>query len=324
MRLSGSRNFASLELTRGVALASGISIAQATVSSSIFGAAPFDRSAMSLPKYSRTDAASFSASAPYGLAASATCNDFGESWFSCGANAAKENSSATVNVINRFIRGFLSMFELEWLLKRRQFTTNGRNGVLSLRRKSGFTNSRSRSNSRIESTTTESHPGRSSMRRTVKCLVCALFFAAVAGCAPFLLPTSSAQTKTQRQIDFKRQIEPIFAHSCYQCHSAKKAMGQLRLDDQALAMKGGISGPSIIPGASRQSLLMKRLLGEGKDARMPMGGDPLKPAEIALIRRWIDQGAHWSDGATGRRGDGAKGSDSLKHWAYVKPTRPAL
>jgi len=122
------------------------------------------------------------------------------------------------------------------------------------------------------------------MRQTVKCLVCALFFAVIAGCAAFLLPASSAQTKTQRQIDFKRQIEPIFARSCYQCHGAKKAMGQLRLDERTLALKGGISGPSVVPGASRQSLLMKRILGEGKEARMPMGGDPLKPAAVALIR----------------------------------------
>jgi mono/diheme cytochrome c family protein len=161
------------------------------------------------------------------------------------------------------------------------------------------------------------------MRQTVKCLVCALFFAAIAGCAIFLLPASSAQTRTQRQVDFKRQIEPIFARSCYQCHGAKKAMGQLRLDERTLALKGGLSGPSVAPGDSRQSLLMKRILGEGKEARMPMGGDPLKSAEIALIRRWIDQGAPWSDGATGRRGDGAKESDSSKHWAYVKPARPA-
>ncbi len=162
------------------------------------------------------------------------------------------------------------------------------------------------------------------MRQTVKYLVCALYFAAIAGCAAFLLPASSAQTKTQRRIDFKRQIEPIFARSCYQCHGAKKAMGQLRLDERTLALKGGLSGPSVVPGSGRQSLLMKRILGEGKEARMPMGGAPLKPTEIALIRRWIDQGAHWRDGATGRRGDGAKESDSSKHWAYVKPARPAL
>jgi hypothetical protein len=128
----------------------------------------------------------------------------------------------------------------------------------------------------------------------------------------------------QRRVDFKLQIEPIFARSCYQCHGAKKAMGQLRLDDRQMAMKGGISGASIVPGNRRQSLLVKRILGEGKEARMPMGGDPLKATEIALIRRWIDQGASWGDGETeGRRDRGTEGG-LPKHWAYVKPVQPSL
>ncbi len=54
-------------------------------------------------------------------------------------------------------------------------------------------------------------------------------------------------------------------------------MGQLRLDGEESALKGGLSGAAIIPGDSRRSLLMKRILGEGNEARMPMGGAPLKP-----------------------------------------------
>ena len=128
------------------------------------------------------------------------------------------------------------------------------------------------------------------MCRTFKRLICILFFAVSAYGLASLIANASAQNKSgaqsklQRQVDFKRQVEPIFARSCYQCHGAKKAMGQLRLDDRALALKGGITGAVIVPGDSKQSLLMKRILGEGNEARMPMGGDPLKPTEIALIR----------------------------------------
>jgi mono/diheme cytochrome c family protein len=174
------------------------------------------------------------------------------------------------------------------------------------------------------------HPGRSRMRQTFKRLICILFFASAVYGLASLIPDASAQNRgasqarLQRQVDFKRQIEPIFARSCYQCHGAKKAMGQLRLDNRELALKGGLSGAAIIPGNGRQSLLMKRILGEGNEARMPMGGDPLKAMEIALIRRWIDQGPSWGDGGTeGRRG---RGTENVlpKHWAYVKPVRPAL
>ena len=120
----------------------------------------------------------------------------------------------------------------------------------------------------------------------------------------------------QQKIDFQRDIQPIFANRCYQCHSAKKASGQLRLDTKALAMKGGVSGAPVIAGNSKESLLLKRLLGAGGEARMPMAGTPLNPRQINLIRRWIDLGANWPE---------VEQNIALKkHWAYEKPVRPQL
>src|SRR5215468_6397017 len=166
------------------------------------------------------------------------------------------------------------------------------------------------------------------MRRKFKCLICILFFAVINYGSAWLIPKataqnrSAAQSRLRRQIDFKRQIEPIFARNCYQCHGAKKMMGQLRLDSRELVLKGGVSGPSLIQGDSKQSLLMKRILGENNLARMPMGGDPLKSAELALIRRWIDQGANWGAGERESGRAGERENVSTKHWAYIKPVRP--
>jgi mono/diheme cytochrome c family protein len=125
-----------------------------------------------------------------------------------------------------------------------------------------------------------------------------------------------------RRIDFRRDIEPIFRANCYQCHGAKKSSGQLRLDAKELAMKGGISGAFLIPGNSKDSRLMKRVLGEGDETRMPLGGSPLKANQIELIRKWIDQGAIWPEGerASGRAGERA--SSLQQHWAFVAPARP--
>src|SRR5262245_19214893 len=166
------------------------------------------------------------------------------------------------------------------------------------------------------------------MCRKFKCLICILFFAVINYGSAWLIPKataqnrSAAQSRLRRQIDFKRQIEPIFARSCYQCHGGKKAMGQLRLDSPELILKAGASGPPLIPGDSKQSLLMKRILGADNVARMPMGGDPLKPAELALIRRWIDQGANWGAGERESGRAGERENASTKHWAYIKPVRP--
>ncbi|MBS1791161.1 MAG: PSD1 domain-containing protein [Acidobacteria bacterium] len=125
---------------------------------------------------------------------------------------------------------------------------------------------------------------------------------------------------TQGKVDFYRDIEPIFAASCYQCHSAKKASGQLRLDAKTAAMKGGLSGAAIVPGNGKDSRLVHRLLGLNDEARMPMGGQ-LKPEQIELIKRWIDEGASWPESESAIRNPQ---SAIPMHWAFVAPTRAAL
>ena len=136
------------------------------------------------------------------------------------------------------------------------------------------------------------------------------------------LPPAGAQAK----VDFKRDIEPIFAAHCYQCHGAKKASGQLRLDLKGSAMRGGISGKALMPGSAADSLLVKRLLGEGGQARMPMGGEPLTDAQVKLIRLWIDEGALWpdTDGNAVKPDATEKDAGIVKHWAYLKPVQATL
>ncbi len=113
----------------------------------------------------------------------------------------------------------------------------------------------------------------------------------------------------QSTVDFVRDIQPIFKANCDKCHGATKASGFLRLDTKQLAQK------VITPGDSKESRLLHRILGEGGQPRMPMGGEPLKPEQIELIRKWIDQGAVWPDSASVK---------IEQHWAFVKPERPAL
>lgn len=156
------------------------------------------------------------------------------------------------------------------------------------------------------------------MRRAIKLLFTCLFLAV----ATYSATSLPALVSAQAQIDFKRDIEPIFAASCYQCHGPKKAAGQLRLDVKAAAMKGGISGAVIVSGESKKSRLLARILGEGGEKQMPIGGDPLKPEQIELIRKWIDQGAVWP--ATEESANRNSQSAVPQHWAYAKPVRPTL
>jgi mono/diheme cytochrome c family protein len=123
-------------------------------------------------------------------------------------------------------------------------------------------------------------------------------------------------------IDFTRDIQPIFQKHCYECHSAKKSRAHLRLDVRALAMQGGDDGPVIVPGHADESPMVRRLLGLGGDDRMPKDADPLSPAQIALIRGWIEAGAVWPETAAAGPADAS--GDNPQHWAYRRPLRPPL
>jgi len=93
-----------------------------------------------------------------------------------------------------------------------------------------------------------------------------------------------------RRVDFERQVQPIIADHCLECHSQDKRKGGLSLATYADALDGGRNGPAIRPGNSARSLLLHRITGV-VEPQMPKDEDPLTPAQIALVRRWIDQGA---------------------------------
>jgi hypothetical protein len=123
-----------------------------------------------------------------------------------------------------------------------------------------------------------------------------------------------SQDPAAPKVDFVRDIQPVLQSSCLKCHGPEKTKGQLRLDSRALAMKGGVNGRVILPGNSKDSLLVKLLLEKDDENRMPQKAPALPPRTIGLFRAWIDQGAVWPDGAAG----------DLKletHWAYVRPVR---
>src|SRR5580765_5060774 len=85
------------------------------------------------------------------------------------------------------------------------------------------------------------------------------------------------------KIDFERHVQPILVGACYECHSAKKIKGKLRLDNKELAMKGGSNGIEITPGKGKGSYLVKRLRGEGDEDRMPLDHDPLTEEQIKIV-----------------------------------------
>ncbi len=86
---------------------------------------------------------------------------------------------------------------------------------------------------------------------------------------------------------FQTEVLPLMLTRCVSCHGNR---GGISLSTYAAIMSGGISGPAVLPGDPEQSLLMRKVKGEA-GLLMPPGGDPLPAADIALLDRWIREGA---------------------------------
>jgi mono/diheme cytochrome c family protein len=118
--------------------------------------------------------------------------------------------------------------------------------------------------------------------------------------------------------DFERDIVPLFARHCQECHGASKTEAGLRLDKRSAMLAGGESGsPGIVPAKPAESTIIQRITSTDKDVVMPPKGPRLSPEEIATLTRWIEAGALGPD-------DGAARADTSKHWAFLNPSRPGI
>jgi hypothetical protein len=119
-------------------------------------------------------------------------------------------------------------------------------------------------------------------------LGCALVLCAVispVAQAPPSQPSPSA-------IDFAADIQPILAAKCLSCHGEALKLSRLDLRTRESALTGGNRGPALVPGNAEQSRIYRHVSGLETPA-MPMTGTPLTPAQIASVKRWIDEGARW-------------------------------
>src|SRR5882762_7709273 len=96
--------------------------------------------------------------------------------------------------------------------------------------------------------------------------------AAVVACGASVSSHAAAPSSLAQLDFFEKKIRPILVESCYECHSAtsKKAKGGLLLDTSEGLLKGGDSGPAIIPGNPAKSLLIIGIRHEDKDPDMAM------------------------------------------------------
>ena len=125
-----------------------------------------------------------------------------------------------------------------------------------------------------------------------------------------------------RDVNFSSEIQPLFRERCTMCHGGQQESSGLRLDRKADALRGGNSGPVIVPGVSAESKLIRLVAGMDGDLRMPPVGDRLTPQQISLLRAWIDQGAVWPEADGGSASDKLETRSRSTHWALQPLARP--
>ena len=129
-----------------------------------------------------------------------------------------------------------------------------------------------------------------------KWLVCSVLTAVL------LIFTFSTHRKA---VDFNTQVKPIFNKKCITCHGGVRRKGGFSVLFRSEALAKTESGKlAIIPGDPDHSELVKRITNKDPEDRMPYKHEALSSDEIAILKRWIKEGAIWGD-----------------HWAYI-PVKP--
>lgn len=134
-------------------------------------------------------------------------------------------------------------------------------------------------------------------------------------------------TAAAEPVDFAREVQPIFAEHCLGCHGAEKQKSGYRLDVKGTAFAGGDTGEAaIIPGKPELSPLLRVVSGADKEMFMPpkkSDAKPLDTQQIAVLERWIREGAAWPEDAPA---EAKFAAGELKHWSLQplhKPDVPA-
>ncbi len=133
---------------------------------------------------------------------------------------------------------------------------------------------------------------------------------------------AAAAEPTAEQLDFfEREIRPLLVENCISCHGPDDQSGQLRVDSLASLLKGGESGPAIVPSSIERSLLIKAVR-RADELKMPPDA-PLSSLNVNRLERWVEMGAPWPKNLDPKDIDQRRAAVQ-SHWAFQPPRQPAI
>jgi mono/diheme cytochrome c family protein len=126
---------------------------------------------------------------------------------------------------------------------------------------------------------------------------------------------------------FETHIRPILAKNCFACHTDSQ-LGGLRVDSRDSLLKGGKSGPAIIPGKPDESLLIKAVTHGDERLKMPMAGQKLSEEQISDLANWIRNGVYWPQHEVFAAATGSGGfaitPEQKGFWSFRPLSKPDL
>lgn len=145
------------------------------------------------------------------------------------------------------------------------------------------------------------------LRQATNPFPAALVWLAILG-APALLRAAAPAADLEF---FETRIRPLLAENCFKCHSetSEKLKGGLHLDTRAGMLKGGESGPSLVPGQPDESRLIQAVRYKDEKTAMPPK-KKLADAQIADLEAWVRLGSPWPEQSVAPAAvEGKKGYD---------------
>jgi len=138
----------------------------------------------------------------------------------------------------------------------------------------------------------------------------------------------------QERVSFTKDVQPILEQNCLGCHGPSMQSSRLDLSTLDNALRGGMRGSAIVPGHAEDSRLYRLAAGMDKPA-MPLGANKLSDAQLATLKTWIDQGAHWDVGVVGAKTQSGPASfanletvqlapGARDYWAFKAPVQAPL
>ena len=99
-------------------------------------------------------------------------------------------------------------------------------------------------------------------------------------------------------VDFAHEIAPLLREHCAECHLEDKKKGSFSMNTREDLLAGSENGEVFEPGKGAESVFIELLTTDEVDIQMPPKGERLSVEKVALLQRWIDEGAQWEPGFT--------------------------